>query len=73
MLRLAPDRPGPGQPQPGQVIGNGGLEFGPAAARIDVLDAEEELPPGPRRPGREQRRIGVADMQQARGAGRKAG
>ena len=49
------------------------LEFGRAARRVDVLDAQQQAPAGLRRHLRiQQRRIGMAEMQLAVGAWREA-
>ena len=50
-----------------------GLEFRPAARRVDILDAQQEAAAAPaRRVEIQQRRIGVAEMQIAVRARRKA-
>ena len=73
MLGLAADRGLPAQPEPGEVLEDGGLEFRPAAGPVDVLDAQQKTPARLSRRGfREQRRIGMAEMEMARGAGGEA-
>ncbi len=73
MLRLAPHRLLPVEPEPPQVLEDRRLVFRPAAGRVDVLDAEQE--PAARLPGHagvEHRRIGMTEMQVAVGARRKS-
>jgi DNA-3-methyladenine glycosylase II len=73
MLGLAADRALPVEPEPGEVLMDGGLEFGPGARAVDILDAQEEatgLPPG-FRPGKEGR-MSVTQVKPAGRAGRKA-
>src|SRR3546814_18117660 len=42
VLRLPPDRRLPAEPEPGEILVNAALEFGAAAAGIDVLHAQQE-------------------------------
>jgi hypothetical protein len=63
----------PGKAQPGEVLEDGRLEFGPAAAGVDVLDAQQETAAG----GAggvmgEDGGKGVAAMRQAGGRGGEA-
>jgi hypothetical protein len=44
VFRLAPDRGLPIEPEPGQVFVDRGLERGPAALGVDILDPENEAP-----------------------------
>ena len=73
VLRLPPHRFLPGEAEPGEVVIDRLLELGPAAGRVDVLDAHEEAPAGPARKLRvEQRRVGVPEMEAAVRARREA-
>jgi hypothetical protein len=74
VIGLAPHRRLPIQPQPGQILENRGLIFGPTAGLVDVLDAQDEAPAcgARRRPGG-QGREGVAPVQQAGGRRGEAG
>src|SRR5947207_14847069 len=72
MRGLPPHRPLPGDAEPGEILIDRGLEFRPAAGRVDVLDPKQE--PAARLPRQieiQQRRIGVAEMQIAVRAGGK--
>jgi hypothetical protein len=74
MVGLAADGDFPTQAEPGQIFGDGGLKFGPAAGGVDVLDAQDEAAAAIlRRPRRGQGRIGVAAMQIAAGRRREPG
>jgi hypothetical protein len=42
MLGLAADRPVPIETEPGKVLDNGGLTFGPTAGMVDILDAQQK-------------------------------
>jgi DNA-3-methyladenine glycosylase II len=73
MLGLAAHRPLPVEAEPGEVFVDGGLELGPRACAVDILDAQQEatgLPLG-RAPGKEGR-MSVTQMKPAGRAGRKA-
>ena len=48
MFGLPPHRRLPGDAEPGEILVYGGLEFGPAARSIDVLDAQQQAPPAAR-------------------------
>jgi hypothetical protein len=72
MVGLATDRRFPAQTQPGQVFGDGRLEFGAAAGGVDIFDAQDE-PAALGRARRGQRRKGMAAMQEAAGRRREAG
>jgi hypothetical protein len=64
----------PGKAEPDQILEGRPLELRPAALLVDILDAQEEPAAAlPCRLEAEERRIGVADMQVARGARREAG
>src|SRR6266581_130428 len=64
MRGLPPHRLLPDDPEPGQILVDRSLEFRPAAARIDVLDPEQEPAAGlPRQIEIQQRRKSVAEMQ----------
>src|SRR5690242_15488494 len=64
----------PLKPQPGKVLEDARLEFGPAAAAVDILDAQEEAPAAlSRAVGGEERGVRMAEMEAARRAGREAG
>lgn len=78
--RLAPDRVREAEAEPGEVVDQAVRQFRPAAERVDVLDAQQQITV--QRPGElrvEEGRIGVAEMQapvRARGeaqAGRRHG
>src|SRR3546814_8151340 len=74
MRRLAPHRAVPVEPQPGQILQDAVGELGPAAAGVDVLDAQQEMAArGARRLAGEQGRPGVSEMQPAGRARREAG
>ena len=70
MLRLAPHGLLPAQPQPGEVLADSGLELRPAAPRVDILDPQQEAVA---RGSREQRAVGMAEMQAPGRAGGEAG
>ena len=72
MRRLAAHGLFPGQPQPFHVLEDGGVEFNPAAAPVDILNTQQK-PPAMRMSGSKQRRVGMAKMQVSCRAGRKAG
>src|ERR1700694_3426044 len=73
MQGLPPHRLLPGDAEPGEVFVNRGLEFRPAAGRVDILDAQQELPAGLMSQIEiQQRRISVAEMQITVRARRKA-
>ena len=73
MFGLPADRGLPGESKPCKIFKNSGLEFRPAAGRVDVLDAQQQKPSGRARQIEiEQRRIGMAEMQVAVRAGSKA-
>jgi hypothetical protein len=73
VLGLPPHRLFPGDAEPGQVLVNCRLEFGPAARRVDVLDAQQQPPARRLRPlGIEQGRQRMAEMQIAVGRRREA-
>ncbi len=74
MLRLAADRGGPCEAQPGQVLHQLPLELRPAAAGIDILDPQQEKPVPVARGGpAEQGGMGVAEVKEAGRAGGEAG
>ena len=67
MIRLPAHRLLPGKAEPGEVLINPALELRPAAAAVDILDAQQESPPFlPRSMFGKQRRIGVTEMQRGR-------
>jgi hypothetical protein len=75
---LAQDRPVPAQTEPFEVGQHLIRQFGPAAGAVDILDPDQKFAaPSTMRPARQimrdHRRIGVAKVQQAVGAGGKAG
>ena len=73
MLGLPPHRLLPVDAEPGEVLVDRRLELRPAARRVDVLDAQQQAPARrPRHVEIEQRREGVAEMQIAVRARRKA-
>ncbi len=73
MLGLDADRSVPVEPQPGEILADRRGEFRPTSAAVDVLDAQEEAAAGaPRGLPADQRRMGVAEVQMASGAWRKA-
>ena len=73
MLGLPAHRRLPPEPEPGEILVDGGLEFGAAAGEVDVFDAQQEAARmGPRQRLVEQRREGVPEMQEAVGARREA-
>lgn len=73
MLRLPPDRLGPGQAEPAQIVEIAGLEFRLAARDVDILDPQQEAAAGTLRGlRREERGIGMAEMQISRRRGREA-
>src|SRR6266481_3535453 len=64
----------PEEPEPGEILDDGCGILVPAAAPVDVLETEQEVPPGaPRRPPSFERRADVTEMQVARRARRKTG
>ena len=66
MPGLAPHRLFPGDAEPGEVFQDRRLVFGPAARRVDILDAQQQAPARrARHLGVEQRRERVAEMQVA--------
>jgi hypothetical protein len=74
MIGLPPHRPVPVEAQPGKILDDGGLEFGPAAGPVYVFNSQQEpstSSPGPR--PSIQRRTGVAEMEVSGRAGRKTG
>ena len=74
MLRLAAHRKLPAQPQPGQIVFDGGTIFRAAAGAIDIFDAQQKAPAVCfRRPFRIERRKCVAQMQMPRRRGGEAG
>ena len=59
-----------GQPQPGQILEYAVDELGPAAAGVEILDAEQEFSPAGTGMGvAERRRKGMAQVQEARWRG----
>ena len=73
MLGLPPHRRLPGNAEPGEIFVDRGLEFRPAARRVDILDAQQEPSAGSARQVEiQQRRIGVAEMKMAIRARREA-
>jgi len=73
MLQLPPHRGFPRDPEPGEVLINGGLEFRLAAGHVDVLDAQQQAAAGlTRQIGVQQRRKRVAEMEITVRARRKA-
>ena len=75
MLGLAPDSRLPAEAEPVEVFVDRRLEFGAAAAAIDILDPEQEFSAvrGVRVRVREQRRVSVAEMQEPARARGEAG
>src|SRR5882757_4538811 len=66
MLGLPPHRRFPANPEPGEILVDRGLEFRPAARRIDILDAQQEAATAAAREIEiQQRRAGVAEMEVA--------
>jgi hypothetical protein len=64
MLRLPADGAVPREAEPGEVLENRGVELRPAPRAVDVLDAQEEpAVPRARLTLREQRRVGMPEMQ----------
>src|SRR3979409_994508 len=73
MQGLPPDRSFPGEAEPGEVLIDRGLEFRPATGQVDILDPQQKSPAARARQIEiQQRRIGVAEMQIAVRARRKA-
>jgi hypothetical protein len=71
-VRLEHHRPVPFQPEPFKIGEHFGHQIHPAASPVDILDPQQELPAArPRQIVRDNRRIGVAQMQLAVGAGGK--
>src|SRR6266481_5665718 len=74
MLGLFAHHPIPEEPEPGEILDDGCGILVPAAAPVDVLETEQEVPSGaPRCPPSFERRADVAEMQVTRRARRKAG
>ena len=73
MLGLAPDSGLPAEAEPFEVLVDRRFVFRPAAARVDILDAQQETAALPGERLREERRIGVSEVQQPRRARREAG
>ena len=74
MLRLAAHRFFPGDSQPAQIVEDRALEFGAAARRIDVFDAQQKAPAaGPRRLIGAERGKGVAEVEKSGWTWREAG
>src|SRR5467141_1217433 len=72
MLGLFAHDPIPEEPEPGEILDDGCGILVPAAAPGDVLETEQEVPPGaPRRPPSFERRADVTEMQVAGRAWRK--
>src|SRR6202171_1649972 len=73
MQGLPPHWGFPWDAEPGEVFIDRCLEFRPAAGRVDILDAQQELPAGlTRQIEIQQRRISVDEMQITVRARRKA-
>ena len=73
MLRLAADGLCPAQSKPGEVLLDQRLEFRPAAAFVDILDAQEEAPAdAPAKLEVEKGGISVAEVKLAIRRGREA-
>ena len=74
VIGLAAHRPVPVEAEPAEIVQDRRLELGPAAGRVDILDAQQE-PAGIHRPRPvppDQRRMRVAQMQKAGRAGRES-
>jgi hypothetical protein len=72
-LRLPPDRFGPLEPEPAQVLADRFGEFRLATGGIGIFDAQQEFSAQALGPmGGEERRIGMPQMQPAIGAWREA-
>jgi len=64
----------PIEAKPTEILVDPSFELGAAALRVDILDAQQEAPLAAAREAKgQQRRIGVAQMQVARGAGGETG
>jgi hypothetical protein len=73
MLRLPPRLPVEADPQPVEILPDRGDEFGPRPPHVDVLDAQQQAAVETcRKLLVQQRRKGVAEMEQAVGARREA-
>jgi hypothetical protein len=74
MFGLHPYVAVPIEAEPSEILQNRRSEFRAAAAAVDILDAQQKAPARrARRAPADQRRMGMAEMQIAGGAGREAG